>query len=157
MALQSAAVLAQTADALRRLTRLSGPQRRALARQLAAMGWTTRQIAAHVGVCERTDEVLRGGPVAASQAFCRPGRSAGNLWWGAALIVRGGEPPPGPPGRYAVRQHPTRLGVPVVEVRWVPYPGQPTVAGARALAPDRVPLLAEALDAYLGGGVTPST
>ena len=54
VALESAAVLAETADALRRLTRLSGPERRALARQLAAMGWTTRQIAAHIGVCERS-------------------------------------------------------------------------------------------------------
>ena len=68
-------------------------------------------------------------------------------------IVRGGEPP-GPPGRYAVRST-TRLGVPVVEVRWV-VPGQPPSL-VLVLAPDRVPLLAEALDAYLGGGVTPST
>ena len=61
VALESAAVLAETADALRRLTRLSGPQRRALARQLAAMGWTTRQIAAHVGVCERTTRYYVAG------------------------------------------------------------------------------------------------
>jgi len=61
VALESAAVLAETADALRRLTRLSGPQRRALARQLAAMGWTTRRIAAHVGVCERTTRYYLAG------------------------------------------------------------------------------------------------
>jgi hypothetical protein len=54
VALESAAVLAETADALRRLTRLSGAERRRLARQLAALGVPTRRIAAQVGVSERS-------------------------------------------------------------------------------------------------------
>ena len=47
-------------------------ERRALARQLAAMGWTTRQIAArHRGV-RADDEGLRGGPVAAVPGVLSP-------------------------------------------------------------------------------------
>ena len=41
------------AEALRRLTRLDAAGRRVLATQLAALGWTRRQIAARLGVSER--------------------------------------------------------------------------------------------------------
>jgi hypothetical protein len=63
-------------------------------------------------------------------------------------VVRDGEPP-GPRGRYEVRDT-TRLGVPVAEVRWV-VPGEPPSL-LLVLDRDRVPLLAEALDRYLAAG-----
>jgi DNA-directed RNA polymerase specialized sigma24 family protein len=53
VAADAADELEQVAEALRRLTRPGPAERRALARQLAAMGWTTRRIAARVGVSER--------------------------------------------------------------------------------------------------------
>jgi hypothetical protein len=41
------------AAGLRRLTRLSGAERRVLAVRLAALGWPTRRIAAQLGVSDR--------------------------------------------------------------------------------------------------------
>ncbi len=52
-ALYVASELEQVADALRRLTRLDGPERRALAVELNQAGWGTKRIAAAVGVSER--------------------------------------------------------------------------------------------------------
>jgi hypothetical protein len=46
-----------TAAALRRLTRLSGPERRGLAVQLAGLGWSKHQIAVRLGV---SDSAVRG-------------------------------------------------------------------------------------------------
>lgn len=54
VALEMAAELTEVAEALRRLTRLSGPERRALAVQLSGLGVPTRRVAAMVGVCERS-------------------------------------------------------------------------------------------------------
>jgi hypothetical protein len=59
--------------------------------------------------------------------------------------VRDGEPP-GPPGRYEVRNT-TRLGFPVVEVRWV-APGEPPSLFF-VIDASRVLLLAEALNRHL--------
>lgn len=55
-------------------------------------------------------------------------------------------------GRYEVRDT-TRLGVPVVEVRWA-VPGQPPSL-VLVLDASRVPLLCQALRAYLDGGEPP--
>jgi hypothetical protein len=52
-ALEAAGELVAVADALRRLTRLDPAARRALAVQLAALGWPTRQIAMQLGVDPR--------------------------------------------------------------------------------------------------------
>jgi len=52
-ALFVAGELELVAGALRRLTRLDGPQRRARAVQLAQLGFPTRQIAAQLGVSDR--------------------------------------------------------------------------------------------------------
>ena len=49
-------------------------------------------------------------------------------------------------GRYEARDA-RRLGVPVVEIRWVPA-GEPPML-VLVLAPERLPLLAEALNGYL--------
>jgi hypothetical protein len=54
VAMEMAAELTEVAEALRRLTRLSGPERRALAVQLSGLGVPTRRVAAMVGVCERS-------------------------------------------------------------------------------------------------------
>jgi hypothetical protein len=69
VAVEMAAELAQAAEALLRLTRLSLPERRALARRLAAQGMPTRQVAWRVGVCERTVRFyLAGRPGPGGQA-----------------------------------------------------------------------------------------
>jgi DNA-directed RNA polymerase specialized sigma24 family protein len=52
-ALFVAGELTAMAEALRRLTRLGPDERRALAVQLAALGFTQRQIATRLGVSER--------------------------------------------------------------------------------------------------------
>ncbi|HET6191695.1 MAG TPA: helix-turn-helix domain-containing protein [Trebonia sp.] len=46
-----------TAAALRRLTRLSGPERRARAVQLVGLGWSRHQVAVQLGV---SDSAVRG-------------------------------------------------------------------------------------------------
>ncbi len=62
-ALFVAGELVQMAESLRRLTRLDAAGRRVLATQLAALGWTRRQIAARLGVSERAVfGYLRRGP-----------------------------------------------------------------------------------------------
>ena len=53
VALEIAAELTTVAEALRRLTRLGPAERRALAKQLDALGLPTRQVAATVGVSDR--------------------------------------------------------------------------------------------------------
>jgi DNA-directed RNA polymerase specialized sigma24 family protein len=53
-AVEAAGELEATAAALRRLARLSGPQRRAVARSLAGLGWSRREIAVRLGVSDRT-------------------------------------------------------------------------------------------------------
>ena len=52
--LEAAAELELMAVELRQLARLDGPERRALARQLAGLGMGTKRIAATVGVSETT-------------------------------------------------------------------------------------------------------
>jgi hypothetical protein len=52
-ALECAAEMTMAAEALRRLVRLSGPERRVLAVRLAALGWPTKRIAAQLGVTPR--------------------------------------------------------------------------------------------------------
>ena len=61
-------------------------------------------------------------------------------------VVRDGEPP-GPPGRYELRPI-TRMGVDLVQVVWLGA-GERVPIVAMEVAPDRLPLLAEALDRYL--------
>jgi hypothetical protein len=61
--LELAGELASTAEALRRLTRLPGPERRALARQLANFGWPTKAIAAQLGVSDRAVRYYKAGRV----------------------------------------------------------------------------------------------
>lgn len=51
-AVDAAGELAVLADELRRLTRLRGPARRKLARELAASGLSNREVALRVGVSE---------------------------------------------------------------------------------------------------------
>ena len=53
-ALEAAEELAVVAESLRRLTRLSGPERRVRAFQLAAAGWSKPRIAVQLGVSDRT-------------------------------------------------------------------------------------------------------
>ena len=53
-------------------------------------------------------------------------------------------------GRYEARDV-TRLGVPLVEVVWVPASGPPGAA-LFAVAAERVPMIAAALDAWLHRG-----
>jgi hypothetical protein len=53
VAVEMAGELSMIAASLRRLTRLSGPERRSLARQLAADGVPTGRIAAQLGVSDR--------------------------------------------------------------------------------------------------------
>jgi hypothetical protein len=60
--------------------------------------------------------------------------------------------PGGGRGRYEVRPV-TRLGVRLVEVRWVPAGGPPG-APLFAVTADRIPLIAAALDAWLRRGET---
>jgi hypothetical protein len=50
-------------------------------------------------------------------------------------------------GRYEVRRE-TRLGVPMANIVWVPEDGSPAIP-VTTMAPDRLPLLAEALNEYL--------
>ena len=64
-------------------------------------------------------------------------------------VVRDGEPP-GPPGRYELRPL-TRSGVDLVQVVWLGA-GERVPIVAMEVVPDRLPLLAEALNAYLAGG-----
>jgi predicted transcriptional regulator len=72
-ALFTAGELELVAGALRRLTRLDGPQRRALAVKLHALGIGTRQIAATVGVSERSVRYyLAGRPAALQRAVAGP-------------------------------------------------------------------------------------
>jgi hypothetical protein len=66
-ALFVAGELTAMAEALRRLTRMSGPQRRVLARQLAALGWPTRQIARQLGVDPRCVRYYVAGRAAGSR------------------------------------------------------------------------------------------
>jgi len=61
--------------------------------------------------------------------------------------VRNDEPP-GPPGHYEVRDHPSLGGL--VVIWWVPAAGPPSATNM-TLGVERVPLLAEALARYLGG------
>lgn len=63
-------------------------------------------------------------------------------------IVRNDDEPPGPPGRYEVRDHPSLHGL--VVIWWLPEDGPPSATNM-TLGAERVPLLAEALDAYLRG------
>jgi len=56
-AIECAAELAMIAETLRRLTRLSGPERRALAVKLAALGWSKHRVAVQLGV---SDSAVRG-------------------------------------------------------------------------------------------------
>lgn len=51
-------------------------------------------------------------------------------------------------GRYEAREI-TRLGVPLVEVLWIPEGGGPPGAPLFAVTADRVPLIAAALAEYL--------
>jgi len=95
--------------------------------------------------------MLRSGRIRANSHLQRVTVSDGNLP-GVLRSVRDGEPPPGPPGRYEVRVE-TRVGVQVTAVYWL-APGEPPSL-IFVLAHDRVPLLAEALAAYLGGSTPP--
>ena len=52
-------------------------------------------------------------------------------------------------GRYETREV-TRLGVPLVEVVWVPA-GGPAGAALFAVTADRIPMIAAALSKYLAG------
>ena len=52
-------------------------------------------------------------------------------------------------GRYEARDV-TRLGVPLVECVWIPQGGPPGAA-LFAVAADRIPLVADALNEYLAG------
>ena len=56
-ALEVASELAMIAESLRRLTRLSGPERRERAVQLAALGWSKHRVAVQLGV---SDSAVRG-------------------------------------------------------------------------------------------------
>jgi DNA-directed RNA polymerase specialized sigma24 family protein len=53
-ALFVAGELAMMAETLRRLTRLRPDERREMARRLAGLGWPKRQIAARLGISERS-------------------------------------------------------------------------------------------------------
>jgi hypothetical protein len=55
-------------------------------------------------------------------------------------------------GRYEVR-HETRLGVPVLGIYWI-APGEPPML-LTVVAPERAPLLAEALNSHLQGKLGP--
>lgn len=57
VAVFTAGELALVADALRRLTRLSGPERRARALQLVGLGWSKHRVAVQLGV---SDSAVRG-------------------------------------------------------------------------------------------------
>ena len=63
-------------------------------------------------------------------------------------VVRDGEPP-GPPGRYELRPL-TRSGVDLVQVVWLGA-GERVPIVAMEVVPDRLPLLAEALNEHLAG------
>jgi Homeodomain-like domain len=52
-ALFVAAELDALAESLRKLTRMSGPERRRIARSLAALGWSRQRIAVRLGVSPR--------------------------------------------------------------------------------------------------------
>ena len=60
--------------------------------------------------------------------------------------------PVGGRGRYAARDV-TRLGVPLMEVVWIPAGGPPGAA-LFAVTADRIPMIAAALDAWLHRGGT---
>ena len=63
-----AAELGLVAESLRRLTRLSPAERRQMARQLVAVGWSKQRIAAQLGVSDRTVRgYFRPGPGRAGQ------------------------------------------------------------------------------------------
>jgi DNA-directed RNA polymerase specialized sigma24 family protein len=53
-ALFVAGELAMMAETLRKLTRLRPDERREMARQLDALGWPKRQVAARLGISERS-------------------------------------------------------------------------------------------------------
>jgi len=57
-------------------------------------------------------------------------------------------------GRYEVRRE-TRLGVPMANIVWCPGDGSPAIP-VTTMAPDRLPLLAEALARYLAGPAAPT-
>jgi hypothetical protein len=52
-------------------------------------------------------------------------------------------------GHYEVRRE-TRLGVPMANIVWVPEDGSSAIP-VTTMAPDRLPLLAEALNEHLAG------
>lgn len=57
VAVFTAGELALVAESLRRLTRLSGPERRARAVQLVGLGWSKHRVAVALGV---SDSAVRG-------------------------------------------------------------------------------------------------
>jgi hypothetical protein len=67
-ALFVAGELTAMAASLRRLTRMGLAERRALARQLAGLGWPTRQIAAQLGVSDRAVRYYVAGRVCPGRA-----------------------------------------------------------------------------------------
>jgi DNA-directed RNA polymerase specialized sigma24 family protein len=63
VAVEMASELSMVVGALRRLTRLSGPERRSLARRLVARGMSQREVADRLGVSTRTVwAYVRPGP-----------------------------------------------------------------------------------------------
>jgi hypothetical protein len=65
----------------------------------------------------------------------------------AATTESGGPMAPTTGGRYEAREV-TRLGVPLVEIVWIPQ-GGPAGAALCAVTADRIPMIAEALARYL--------
>jgi len=70
-ALFVAGELEQVAAGLRRLTRLPGPERRVLAVQLHGFGWTTKRIAAQLGVTPRCVRYYLAGRVCPGRTTAR--------------------------------------------------------------------------------------
>jgi hypothetical protein len=64
-----------TAAALRRLTRLSGPERRVLAVQLVGLGWSKHRVAVQLGV---SDSAVRGWLRSWSRSRSLGGSTAGD-------------------------------------------------------------------------------
>jgi hypothetical protein len=75
VALEVAAELTAAAESLVRLTRLGVSERKLLAKQLAALGVPTRQIAAQLGVCDRAVRYYLSGRTYAAR-LADAGRSS---------------------------------------------------------------------------------
>ena len=163
----AAAELELAASRLRRLAgRPRAPDtgaRRAVAAELAAAGVPAAQVAVRLGVHPSTvrkwrhraagllRSVTRGGadiigPKRKRAGRCYQHRDPGpNRDWTSAM-----DNPVSTPGRYEAREV-TRLGVRLVECVWIPQGGPPGAA-LFAVAAERVPLIAAAIDAWLHRG-----